>query len=163
MKYLLFVYYSEGEKTEDDIHQIATELAPIVDSDEIKYVYGPSHVVFNFITEMSQSELSIYVDIITEDVGYFKYILIPTPKVIMSNMEPEHLKHLMEVNGENDDSGDVSTNFIEFLKESFASSNQNGCNLTIDEILEKIKDNGVGSITKEEKEKLDNYSQSIQN
>jgi NifU-like protein involved in Fe-S cluster formation len=27
MKYLLFVYYSEGEKTEDDIHQIAEELS----------------------------------------------------------------------------------------------------------------------------------------
>jgi hypothetical protein len=76
MKYLLFVYYSEGEKTEEEIHQIATELSPIVDSDEIKYVYGPSHVVFNFVTEMSQSELSMYVDIITEDIGYFKYILI---------------------------------------------------------------------------------------
>jgi hypothetical protein len=61
MKYLLFVYYSEGEKTEDEIHQIATELSPIVDSDEIKYVYGPAHVVFNFMTEMSLDELSIYV------------------------------------------------------------------------------------------------------
>ena len=163
MKYLLFVYYSEGEKTEDDIHQIAEELSPIVDSDEIKYVYGPSHVVFNFVTEMSQSELSMYVDIITEDIGYFKYILIPTPKVIASNMEPEHLKHLMEVNGQNEDSGDVSPNFIEFLKESFGGSNHSVCNLTIDEILEKIKDQGVQSLTKEEKEKLDNYSQSIKN
>ena len=163
MKYLLFVYYSEGEKTEDEIHQIATVLSPIVDSNEIKYVYGPAHVVFNFMTEMSLDELSIYVEIITEDVGYFKYILIPTPKAISSNMEPEHLSHLMEVYGENEEEGEVSPNFIEFLKESFASTNLNVCSLTIDEILEKIKQTGVGSLTTQEKEKLDKYSQSIQN
>jgi hypothetical protein len=161
MKYLLFVYYPEGEKTEDDIHQIATELSPIVDSDEIKYVYGPSHVIFNFVTEMSQSELSIYVDIMTEDTSYFKYVLIPTPKTISSNMEPEHLKHLIQVNGENNEDHDSSSNFIEFLKENFGKHNSNICNLTIDEILEKIKEKGVESLTKEEKEKLDNYSQSI--
>ena len=163
MKYLLFIYYSEGEKTEDEIHQIATELSPIVDSNEIKYVYGPAHVVFNFMTEMSLDELSIYVDIITEDTTHFKYIIIPTPKAISSNMEPEHLKHLMEVYGESEEDGEMSSNFIEFLKESFSGSNHSICYLTIDEILEKIKDQGVQSLTKEEKEKLDNYSQSIKN
>jgi hypothetical protein len=163
MKYLLFVYYSEGEKTEDEIHQIATELSPIVDSDAIKYVYGPAHVVFNFMTEMSIDELSTYVEIITEDTMYFKYIIIPTPKVIASNMEPEHLGHLMDVYGENEEDGETSPNFIEFLKESFEATNPNICSLTIDEILEKIKQTGVGSLSAQEKEKLDNYSQSIQN
>jgi hypothetical protein len=162
MKYLLFAYYSEGEKTEEEIHKIAEELAPIVDSDEIKYVYGPSHVVFNFITEMSLEELSIYVDIVIEETGPFKYILIPTPKQIASNMDPEHLEHLMQVRGDNDE-GEISPNFIEFLKESFAGTNPNVCSLTIDEILEKIKQTGVGSLSTQEKEKLDNYSQSIQN
>ena len=161
MKYLLFVYYSEGEKTEEEIHQIASELAPIVDSDEIKYVDGPTHVVLNFVTEMSQSELSIYVDIMTEDIGDFRYILIPTPKSVSSNMEPEHLKHLLDIKGQYDEDNVVSTNFIDFLKESLGERNQSICYLTIDEILEKIKENGVDSLTKEEKEKLDNYSQSI--
>jgi hypothetical protein len=163
MKYLLFAYYSEGDKTEDQIHEIAQELSPIVESDEIKYVYGPSHVVFNFITEMSLEELSIYVDIVIEETGPFKYILIPTPKQIMSNMETEHLLHLMQVKGDYNEEGEISPNFIEFLKESFAGTNPNVCSLTIDEILEKIKQTGVGSLTTQEKEKLDNYSQSIQN
>jgi hypothetical protein len=163
MKYLLFAYYSEGDKTEDQIHEIAQELSPIVESDEIKYVYGPSHVVFNFITEMSIGELSIYIDIVIEETGPFKYILIPTPKQIMSNMETEHLLHLMQVKGDYNEEGEISPNFIEFLKESFAGTNPNVCSLTIDEILEKIKQNGVGSLSIQEKEKLDNYSQSIQN
>ena len=47
------------------------------------------------------------------------------------------------------------------MKESLGERNQSICYLTIDEILEKIKENGVDSLTKEEKEKLDNYSQSI--
>ena len=63
MKYLLFVYHNENQK-KDDFQKIATELSPIVDSEDIKYIYGPTHVVFNFITEMSQGELSIYVDIL---------------------------------------------------------------------------------------------------
>ena len=33
----------------------------------------------------------------------------------------------------------------------------------IDEILDKISKSGYDSLTKEEKEKLDNYSQSIKN
>jgi hypothetical protein len=68
----------------------------------------------------------------------------------------------MEVRGDNDE-GEMSPNFIEFLKESFAATNPNVCTLTIDEILEKIKKSGVTSLTSQEKEKLDNYSQSIQN
>ena len=86
MKYLLFIYYSEGEKTEDDIYQIAEELAPIVDSDEIKYVYGPSHVVFNFVTEMSQSELSMYVDIITE---FYPERVLTRFKVVRAEFNPD--------------------------------------------------------------------------
>jgi hypothetical protein len=112
---------------------------------------------------MSLEELSIYVDIVIEETGPFKYILIPTPKQIMSNMETEHLLHLMQVKGDYNEEGEISPNFIEFLKESFAGTNPNVCSLTIDEILEKIKQTGVGSLTTQEKEKLDKYSQSIQN
>jgi hypothetical protein len=163
MKYLLFVYYLEGEKSEGDINQIASELSPIVDSDEIKYVFGPSHAVYNFATEMVQPELSIYIDILQEDIGEFKYILVPTPKVITSNMEPEHLQHLMNVNGiyGNDDDLTSGVNFIEFLKENMGIKNKDVCYLSVDQILEKIKESGMKSLTIEEKEKLDNYSQTI--
>jgi hypothetical protein len=161
MKYLLFVYYSEDDKSEDEIQTIASELSPIVDSDEIKYVFGPSHAIFNFATEMSLEELSYYVDIIIEETEPFKYVLIPTPNHIVSNMETEHLVHLMSVYGENEEYSEVSPNFIELIKESFSSTNLNVCFLSVDEILEKIKKTGVGSLSTQEKEKLDKYSQSI--
>ena len=50
---------------------------------------------------------------------------------------------------------------IELIKESFSSTNLNVCFLSVDEILEKIKKTGVGSLSTQEKEKLDKYSQSI--
>jgi hypothetical protein len=159
MKYLLFVYHNENQK-KDDFQKIATELSPIVDSEDIKYIYGPTHVVFNFITEMSQGELSIYVDMMSEEMGDFKYILTPTPKTISSNMDPEHLKHLMDVRSTNDED-EPSMYFLDFLKENFGDINKSVCNLSIDEILDKIKEKGIQSLSKQEKDKLDNYSQSI--
>lgn len=162
MKYLLFVYYLEGEKSEDDVNQIASELSPIVDSDEIKYVFGPSHAVYNFATEMVHPELSIYLDIMQEDIGEFKYILVPTPKVVTSNMDPEHLEHLMNVNGGYEDESMNGVSFIEFLKENMGIQDNEICYLSVDQILEKIKESGITSLTTKEKEKLDNYSQSIQ-
>ncbi len=159
MKYLLFVYYSEDDKSEDEIETIASELSPIVDSDEIKYVFGPSHAIFNFATEMVHPELSIYIDILQEEIGEFKYVLIPTPKTITSNMDPKHLNHLMSVKSDSDNYL-PNLNFIDLLKENIFGNNI-GCYLTIDEILEKIKKTGVSSLTSPEKEKLDKYSQSI--
>jgi hypothetical protein len=159
MKYLLFVYYPEDDGSEDEVQTIASELSPIVDSDEIKYVFGPSHAIFNFATEMVHPELSIYVDILQEEIGEFKYVLIPTPKTITSNMDPKHLEHLINVNSDSDNYF-PNLNFIDLLKENIFGGNI-GCYLTIDEILEKIKKTGVSSLTLPEKEKLDKYSQSI--
>jgi hypothetical protein len=35
------------------------------------------------------------------------------------------------------------------------------CDLTIDELLDKISDKGINSLTEEEKNKLDEYSKTI--
>jgi hypothetical protein len=158
MKYLLFIYYLEGEKTEDEIIEIAEELSPIIDSGEIKFIFGPSHAVYNFTSEMVQDELTIYVDILQEDVGEFKYILLPTPNEISSNMPKENLEHLMDIKG---DINDGMETFIQLIKDFKEKVKIDSCDLTIDQILEKIKEMGVSSLTLQEKEKLDNYSQSI--
>jgi hypothetical protein len=39
--------------------------------------------------------------------------------------------------------------------------NKSTCNLTIDEILDKISQKGINSLTKAEKDKLDKYSGEI--
>jgi hypothetical protein len=47
-----------------------------------------------------------------------------------------------------------NTRVLEFL-------NKSTCNLTIDEILDKISQKGINSLTKAEKDKLDKYSGEI--
>jgi hypothetical protein len=123
---------------------------------------------------MSQPELSIFVDLIREDCSDFMYVLLQSSKSVSSNMNPEHLEHLLKVNkrgrkpkienpvkklfGRED--------FIIDLNEHIKNNHEkvedfyknNVCDLTLDEILDKITDQGIDSLTRAEKDKLDEYS-----
>ena len=57
----------------------------------------------------------------------------------------------------------IELNEEEFIKNYLSSidykeKNEDICNLTLDEILDKITDNGINSLTKSEKNKLNEYS-----
>ena len=176
MKYLLFVYPCEDTWDENVSNvEIASELSKISKSDDIKYVYGESHTLFHFDSDMSPTELADYVTLIKDDVGDFMFVLLEGFKSIESNMPTESLEGLMKLNRrgrpprkknrlknifENKEfdikkfMDEHNTRVLEFL-------NKSTCNLTIDEILDKISQKGINSLTKAEKDKLDKYSGEI--
>ena len=60
----------------------------------------------------------------------------------------------------------IELNEEEFIKNYLSSvdykkKNEDICTLTVDEILDKITDNGINSLTKSEKNKLDEYSKNV--
>ena len=178
MKYLLFVYPCEDTWDENVSNvEIASEIATISKSDNIKYVYGESHTIFHFDSELSSSEVAEFVESLKEEIGDFMFVLLQGYKSIESNMPTESLESLLKINkrgrtprkpnrlknifGTGTEGFDIkkfmdehNVRVLDFLK-------NNTCDLTIDEILDKIIEQGINSLTKEEKDKLDNHSREI--
>lgn len=176
MKYILFIYRCDDNKNKTEfVGGIANELSPIVKSDEIKFVFGDTNAVYHFETEMSFPELTIYLDLVSKDFDDFTYFLIPKGRNFASNIEKQNLHHLMDLypNKKKRKSKKglfelpkIELNEEEFIKNYLSSidykeKNEDICNLTLDEILDKIIDNGINSLTKSEKNKLDEYSKNV--
>jgi hypothetical protein len=178
MKYLLFVYPCDENWNKDKTNiEIAEEIGKISKSDEIKFVYGDNHTIFHFDSEMSQPELTIYVDLIHNDTPDFMYVLTQNTKGITSNMIEGQLDYLMKINKKG--RKPKSTNRIKeifinnkptfdvkkFMEENNARVEEflknQICDLSLDEILDKISSQGIDSLTRSEKDKLDEYSKQI--
>lgn len=175
MKYLIFLY-PHDKKWNKDIHnlQIAEELTTIVTSDEIKFVFGDNHTIFHFETNLSKSEIEIFLDLLLQETPTFMYVITENTKGIASNMDKTNLEDLLKINKRgrkpkaNNKFKDIipplyNIDWATILEKQGGGffkdlGNENICNLTIDEILEKIYDQGIDSLTKSEKLKLDEYS-----
>lgn len=178
MKYILFVYPCDDNWNQESSNlKIAEEIGTISNSDDVNFVYGEKHSIFHFESNMCQPELTIFIDLIHEELPDFMYVLVQTSKTMTSNMLPKHLEHLKKINKKgrkpktqnrvkeifmNDKPTFDVKKFMEehnarveeFLKNQI-------CDLTLDEILDKISQNGIDSLTRAEKDKLDEYSKQI--
>ena len=174
MKYLLFVYpnhtYWDAEIMN---HEIGVELTKISKGKKpVNFIYSETDSVFNFNSDVSEDELLIYLDTLHPIIDEFTYILVRGAKSITSNLPKQHFKELtnpknkgkknedhflMDVGEINESHYDKLVNdaidyfFIKNLK-------QDTCTMTLDEILDKISEQGINSLTTEEKNKLDEYS-----
>ena len=99
MKYILFVYPCDDTWDKEKTNlKIAEEISTVSKSDEISFVYGDKHTIFHFESDMCQPELTIFVDLVHDELPDFMYVLVQTSKFMTSNMLPEHLDHLKKIN-----------------------------------------------------------------
>ncbi len=188
MKYLMFVYgKSETQSSEDITYQIAKELQPIVISDQIKYIFGDNDSIFHFESELKFEEMSLYCDLLIQDLEVlqdFIYILIPFKGDISSNIDEEKFLYLMDVyvpkkrkknkniiNFDDEISRKFKVNedkmfdmFVNMMNHNNQNLNvdleiEEICNMTLDDLLDKISEKGINSLTNAERNKLDEYSQ----
>ena len=176
MNYLLFVYYHDDvENTEEKTNDIGLQVSDMMSSKEIKFMFGEHHAVFGFSSDLTIDEMGEYVHIIADETGGFEFFLTPKPRKLYSNFPEENLTHLLSTRKVR-----VKKNKPE-VKEKLRTNNIGGgekifdlselilkfgrkkevCNMTLDELLDKIKQSGINSLTELEKEKLDEYSKSI--
>ena len=174
MKYLMLVYgESEAMDSETVTTKIAKELQPIVMSDQIKYIYGDGNAIFHFESELKFSEMTIYCDILVEEFKNFMYILIPFNGMMSSNTGEDRIKHLLDVN---DGTKPINKNIFEvdniltgedkifefFMTivndEKSTIQKEEICDMSLDDLLDKMIDQGVNSLTELEKQKLQEYS-----
>jgi hypothetical protein len=99
------------------------------------------------------------------------YFIVEDAKNVASNMDKNHLTYLMDL----DDKPKKKNRIRDIFKNDqdifslydltkiinngeYNFKKEETCDLTIDEILDKIIDQGIDSLTKLEKSKLDEYS-----
>lgn len=174
--YMLFIYGDFKEK-EGIIEDLALQLVPIVSSDFIKYNYGDHGVACHFATKETFNDLKEYVDMVLNDIVEQYFLLEKTEKYfvkmpkslkddllsINNKTEDDTKNGSINISGEfnpygNKDADKIINMFIPILNpEDFIFTSYEEKEPTVDDILDKITERGIESLTKREKEILENY------
>jgi hypothetical protein len=171
MNYLLFVYHNEDMKTPDvTTENIGAELSKIMSSNQVKFMFGDKHSIFHFASDFSVDEIDDFLCLVSAEFENFNYFLTQKTKNVKSNFDQDNLIHLLTLRNTNSGKQTPPKKFefkMDFGSgEDFARIAENimgllpkkGCTLTMDELLDKITDQGINSLSEEEKCKLDEYS-----
>lgn len=165
--YLLVVF---GDfKSKKTLESIGKGLSTIVDSKHLKFQYIDGALIMHFGSEVIQEELHDFL------IGFFygtseTFILTEMTDKVSLCMNDETKAHLLDL--ENDgDSVDIkidvsgmkkadfdeefTEDFVNFLLDEFAQEVKVP---TLNEILDKINEKGIKSLSNFEKDILDNYS-----
>ena len=170
-KYLLSIY---GDfKSKEMCKDIATAVTPIVDSPHLKFSHKSGNLLLCFDSEVDKDELYSYIE--GSLYGLFDYFILSVVDDNLSVCMDESTKgHLFDTinDSENPDFRiDMTREMFgseereiyteeedaEFLNDILTELKSKIRKPSIDEILEKIKEKGVESITPYEKVILDNY------
>jgi hypothetical protein len=167
-KYLLTIF---GEFKSDEIcKEIAIALTPVVDSPNLKFQFTKGVLIFHFASEMDMSDIHEYLEMTSYDL-YESFILSEYTDKVSVFMTEENKKHLFNLD-ENDTNNGIEMvltpkNGIQYMDEDeddefvalLLNEVKNHIKTpTLDQLLEKIKNEGVGNLTPFEKGTLDNYS-----
>ena len=166
-KYLLVVF---GDFTDTKLlSKIATGMTPIVDSPQLKLHQSSGSVVFHFATELEQDDLNDFLTGLFYGTSDYFILTEMTDKVTVS-MNDELRAHLLDLDNFTEFDGVSKVNdlfpseedlvndasmFVEFLLDEFQTEIKKP---TLNELLDKISDKGLQSLTKFEKEVLDSFS-----
>jgi len=172
MNYLLFVYYDKTVKnSEQKTQEIGTKLAEHMTSGQVKFMYGDKHAIFHFAYKGEFQDVLDVTYFISEEIPGFEYLLTKKGRDYSSNFDEDNLKHLMSLKNTTPKKYSPPTPKpkIDFLVEfqnlgKFFTKDletKDVCNMTLDELLDKISSQGMESLSTIEKEKLEEYSKSI--
>jgi hypothetical protein len=185
-KYILFVF-AKNDNPKEFTEQIAEELCVISDTPNLNFYFGPESSVFTISTLDSHQDVKDYVDMIL-DVGDIMYVLLPYTSDNLSYGLPEKIsKHLFN-DGISDFMSEKPNNSYteEFeVRKMIQDKIRDNFNLNVDnfdfeydedewsdideiknkqrtpsldDLLEKIKEKGLNSLTEKELLQLNKYS-----
>jgi hypothetical protein len=171
MNYLLFVYHNEDITNPDETTaNIGAELSKIMSSNQIKYMFGDKHSIYHFASDFSVDEIDDFLCLVSNEFENFNYFLTQKTKNVKSNFDQDNLLHLLTLRNTNSRKQtppkkfefkmDLGSNeeFARIVETIMGLVPKKRCDLTLDELLDKISDQGLNSLTEEEKNKLDEYS-----
>ena len=167
-KYLLTVF---GDfKTKTTCEEIAFAFQPIVDSAHLKFQYTNGVLIFHFASEMDMEDIHEFLEV-TSHYLYDSFILSEYTDKVSVFMPSKIKDHLFDLDNcdmeferiivdKPDDSQfeDEMEDNDEFVALLLNQLRGNMKQPSLDELLDKINNNGVESLTSYEKGILDNYS-----
>ena len=162
-KFILVVFgdFSTYEICKD----VALSLTPLVDSPNLKFQHKRGAMIFHFASEVSQDEIVDYINGTLLDITDSFILSEFNDKVslIFPDDIKEHLLNLEESNSdevvvENNNEQTEGNDDDEYLKTIIKELKKNIKKPTLDQLLEKIQENGISSLSPFEKEVLDEYS-----
>ena len=148
-KYLLTIF---GEfKSNEICEEIAIALSPVVDSPNLKFQFTKGVLIFHFASEMDMSDIHEYWEMTSYDL-YESFILFD----LETNEGNDGIEMvLVPRNGVQYMDNTEDDEFVALLLNDIK---KNLKPLTLDQLLDKIKNGGIESLTPFEKGTLDNYS-----
>jgi hypothetical protein len=180
-KYILFVF-TKNDNPKEFTEQIADELSVLSDSPKLNYYYGPESSVFTISTLDSYEDVKEYVDMIV-GVDEIMYVLLPytpdklsygLPKKISEHLFNDGINDYMSENTKKFDENELKVqNMIrnqiredfflglewvdidDFPEEKIIKTKKTP---TFDELFDKIAESGIESLTQEELQILNKYS-----
>jgi hypothetical protein len=175
-RYMLFIFgdFTEMEKFIEDI---SYQLITVVSSEYLKFNYGEFGIVLHFRTKEPFMELKEYVDMCL-DGTVEQYFLMEATENVDIKMERKLKRDFLNIDGVkketktkgvhkdelSEEKKKRMNNIMEFIfpltedmiKNPFLKEEKKE-KPTVDQILDKISEKGIESLTEEEKQILDNY------
>lgn len=176
-RYMLFIFgdFSEMENFIDDI---SYQLITVVTSQYLKFNYGEFGLVLHFKTDETFLELKDYIDMCLEG-QVEQYFLMEATENVDIKMDRKLKKDFLNIDGVKKENKNKKVdveklseekekrlgNIMEFIlplsdenfKFPIKVKRPESPKPTVDQILDKISEKGIESLTKEEKQILDNY------
>jgi hypothetical protein len=183
-QYLLFVF--DNLKDRDELIRVSSlQLSNFISEGTfLKYNYGDYGIVFYFESSFSFMNLREHIQIIFDKV-FYQFFLMEAPKNLYVNMPYEMKLNLFDLYSENnfkepekeEEKGSNFENIFYRLTSTFNENlnafvfDESGMTMfmaddeefekpTIDQLLDKIQETGLKSLTNYEKQLLDEYSKS---
>jgi len=174
--YMLFIF-GDFDEQENLATNLSSQLLTVVSSPFLKFTYGEYGVVFHFRSNEVFSDLKEYIDMGMSEITE-QYFLMEVTKNVDIKMPRKLKKDFLNIDGEekkkDTKTGEINVeaklkerreelrNFtFEFLMPAdfnqMVQKNEPDYLPTVDEILDKISEKGIDSLTETEKEILDNY------
>ena len=185
-KYILFVF-AKNDNPKEFTEQIAEELCVISDTPNLNFYFGPESSVFTISTLDSYEDVKDYVNMIL-GVGDIMYILLPyTPDKLSYGLPTKISQHLFndgindymsgKTNNSEPNEFEVRKMIQDKIRDTFNLNIENfdfeydedewtdideiknkQRSPSLDELLEKIKEKGLNSLTEKELIYLNKYS-----
>jgi len=176
-RYMLFLYgdFSDGDEL---TNEISMQFVPAVSSEFLKFTYGEFGVVLHFRTKETFEDLKEYVDMVFNDITE-QYFLVEVSGDVDIKMPRKLKKDFLNIDGDikkeepktggikidevrNNRNRDIKNMSFDIFLPMFDPTSpfnkvQEEVLPTVDEILEKITETGIESLTEKEREILDNY------
>ena len=173
--YMLFLF-GDFSDLESITQELSIQFLPFVTSPYLKYTYGEFGVVFHFRSGETFADLKEYVDMSLNEI-VDQYYLMEATKNVDIKMDRKLKKDFLNIDGETKKEQpktgtiDVESKVRERREElrnftfefmlpmdmNFNPKQEPDYLPTVDEILDKISEKGIETLTEKEKEILDNY------